>query len=403
MTMAPELYYDPYSYAIDDDPHPIWRRLRDEAPLYYNERLDFYALSRYADVRDASLDHVRFSSAKGSVLEMIQATDAGRPVQEIILFMDPPRHSAFRKLVSRGFTPRRIIGLAAPIRAMVTEMLDELVGRAGFDYVADFGAELPPRVVASLVGVPDEDHQKLREWTDAVLHIDDGATAQGSSAATATAGVELYAYFAEMAADRRARPRDDLVSALLETEVDLPDGTSRPLTDLELLHYIILIASAGTETVARFLGNAAVLLARHPDQRARLVDHPELITNAVEEILRYEAPSPIQARFLTRDVILHGQTVPAGARMALLTNAAGRDERHFPDPDRFDVGRDIENHLSFGWGIHFCVGAALAREEARAALQETLRRWPEWNIDEDRLERVRTGTVRGYARVPISF
>ena len=401
MTIVPELYYDPYSYAIDDDPHPVWRRLRDEAPLYYNEKLDFYALSRYVDVRDASLDHVTFSSAKSSVLETIKAVEAGEPVQEIILFMDPPKHSAFRKLVSRGFTPRRIISLGPTIRAMVTEMLDQFVGSGGFDYVNDFGAELPPRVIASLVGVPDEDHQRLREWTDAVLHLAEGSTAQGS--ADSTAGVDLYHYFAAMAADRRQRPRDDLVSALLETEVELPDGTSRALTDIEVLQYVVLIASAGSETVARFLGNAAVLLARHPDQRARLVDNPALISNGVEEILRFEAPSPIQARSVTRDVVLHGRTVPAGARMALLTNAAGRDERHFPDPDGFDVGREIENHLSFGWGIHFCVGAALAREEARMALQETLRRWPQWTVDEGALERVRTATVRGYAKVPICF
>jgi len=189
----------------------------------------------------------------------------------------------------------------------------------------------------------------------------------------------------------------------VETEVELPDGGSRPLTDVEILQYVMLIASAGSETVARFLGNAAVLLARNPQQRARLVESPELISNGVEEILRYEAPSPIQARSGTKDVVLHDQTVPAGSRLALLTNAAGRDERHFPDPDRFDVGREIENHFSFGWGVHYCVGAALAREEARIALEETLARWPEWTVDEAALERVRTATVRGYSNVPILF
>ncbi len=395
-------YYDPYDYAIDSNPYPIWKQLRDVAPLYYNETLDFYALSRYDDVLRASLDPTTFSSAKGTVLEMIAASKEGAPVMEMMIFMDQPRHTAIRKLSSRGFTPRRMAALETRVRELVTGMLDAFVGSDGFDYVADFGAHLPPRVICSLVGVPDEDNEQVRAWNDDILYLEEGSTEQGGERG-AGAMAAFYEYIGALAAEKRARPQEDLLSVLAGSELELEDGTTRLLSDAELVEYVILVTSAGSETVARFLGNAAYVLAEHPDERRRLVESPGIIPGAVEELLRYEAPSPIQARYVTRDVQYHGTTIPEGARVALLTASAGRDERRFPDGDRFDVGRDNSNHVTFGWGIHFCLGAALARLEARVSLEETLTRFPEWTVDREGLTRVHTSTVRGYSHVPIQF
>jgi cytochrome P450 len=401
-TSASDVYYDPYDYAIDDNPHPVWRRLRDEAPVYYNDKLDFYALSRYDDVLRAHLDTDTFSSAKGDMLETIKASLEGVPPMQIMIYMDPPMHTAMRKLSSRGFTRGRITGLEPKIRAIVTEILDEFVGAGSFDYVEQFGAHLPPRVICELVGIPGQHYTLVRAWMDAITFLPEGETSQGVGPGE-VAMAEFQAYIADLAAVRRAHPQEDLLSVLVEAELDLPDGTARPLTDAELVEYIVLIAGAGSETVARFLGNAATLLALHPDQRRLLVEQPAVIEAAVEEILRYEAPSPIQARYVTRDVTFHDTVLPAGSRAALLTASAGRDDRKFPDADHFDVGRVASHHLTFGWGIHFCLGAALARLEARIALEETLARFPNWEVDVTGLKRIHTSTVRGYSNVPITF
>jgi cytochrome P450 len=388
-------YYDPYDYAIDADPHPVWRRLRDEAPLYRNERHDFWALSRFADVWEASVDWRTFSSARGTVLELMDRL----PEPRSMIFQDPPEHEALRKLVSRAFSPRRIAALEARIRELVVGYLDPLVGSGGFDYVADFGARLPAMVIGSMLGVPAEDQERIRHWTDEVLHRDPDET-DVSARMKAVQG-ELGGYFWRYVQERRRTPRDDMMTDLLEAEIVGDDGGRRRLTDPEVLTFIALLSGAGNETVARLLGWAGFLLGRHPDQRARLVADPGAIPNAIEELLRYEAPSPVQARALTRDVTLHGTVVPAGARVLLLTGSAGRDEREFPDPDRFDVARRIERHVSFGYGIHFCLGASLARLEGRVALEETLRRFPAWTVDEAGSEMVHTSTVRGWARLPI--
>ena len=394
-----ELYYDPYDYAIDEDPHPVWRRMRDEAPLYRNERHDFWALSRFGDVLEASLAHDTYSSAKGTVLEMIQAGES--PVMESILFMDPPLHDQLRALVSRAFSPRRISDLEPEIRKIVRGYLDPQVGSGGFDYVADFGAHVPMMVISSMLGVPEADRDSIREWTDQLLHRDPGET--DAQARIAEVGGRLIGYFGGYVSDRRKTPRDDMMTDLLEAEMEDADGSKRRLSDTELMAFIMLLSGAGNETVARLLGWAGATLARFPAERSKLVERTGLIPNAIEELLRYEAPSPVQARTLLRDVTQHGETAPEGAIVLLLTGSAGRDERQYEDPDRFDAERKIGRHVSFGFGTHFCLGASLARLEARIALEETFARFPTWEVDWDRAKLVHTSTVRGYAELPIRF
>ncbi len=391
-------YYDPYDYAIDANPHPIWKRLRDEAPLYHNEKLNFYALSRFDDVMAACLDTERFSSAYGTVLELMTDEPGESPM---MIWRDPPEHTRLRKLVSRAFSPRRIGELEPRIRKICRSYLDPMQASDGFDYIEEFGAKLPVMVISSLLGVPEEDHDQIRVWTDQLLHREPGEL--HGSRRHEEISQELWGYFARYVADRRLHPTDDMMSTLIDSEIEMPDGSMRKLDDTELLSFIGLLSGAGNETVARFLGWAATALAQFPDERAKLVAEPEGIPNGVEEILRYEAPSPVQARRMTRDVEIHGQTLPEGARLLLLTASAGRDHREYPEPDRLDVARKIDRHVSLGYGLHFCLGASLARLEARVALEETLARFPEWEVDWEATEMVHTSTVRGYAKVPIRF
>jgi cytochrome P450 len=398
---ATELYYDPWDYAIDADPYPIWKRLRDESPVYWNEQHQFYALSRYDDVLQGLLDSETFVSSHGIVLEMIGDDAYDIPM---MIMMDPPAHTRLRKLVSRAFTPRRIAELEHRIRDLCRELLDHVDGEAEFDYIDRFAGVLPPTVILSLLGFPDGRAREFREMTDASLHVEEGETMQagalrrGLVAENGEIANEAFAALPELMDERRREPRDDLISGLVHAEIE-EDGEHRRLTLEEILAFVQLIGSAGTETVARLLGFAAVTLARFDDQRRLLVDTPELIPNAVEELLRYEAPSPIQSRWVARDVELHDTVIPRGSRISLLNGSGDRDERHFDDPDAFDVRRVIDRHLAFGYGTHFCIGAALARLEGKVALEETLRRYPTWEIDESRLERVHTSTVRGYASV----
>lgn len=400
-----EVYYDPWDYAIDADPYPVWRRLRDDAPVYYNEQHDFYALSRYDDVLNGLVDNETFRSGHGIVLEMITP----EPYENIdmMIMKDPPEHTRLRKLVSRAFTPRRIAELEGRITEICGAFLDTVRDQDEFDYIATFAGLLPPTVILALVGYPEGHANQFRELANITLHVEEGSTHQGgmtSMRALLSEGGEIeaeaFAIIPELMEQRRQDPQDDLLSGLVHAQIE-EDGKTRTLTLGEILGFVQLIALAGTETVARLLGFAAVTLARHPDQRKELADDPSLLGNAVEELLRYEAPSPIQSRWVARDLELHGVTIPRGARCALLNGSADRDERHFPDPDRFDIHRDIDRHLAFGYGAHFCIGAAVARLEARVALQETLRRFPTWEIDESRLERIHTSTVRGYTSVPM--
>ncbi len=395
---APDVVWNPLDPSYKAEPHPIWRRLRDEAPLYRDEQYDFWALSRFADVMAASMDPRTFSSAHGTVLEMMSERPVGGGQ---MIFLDQPEHTMLRRLVSRAFTPRRVAGLESQVRALCAELLDAQQGREGFDYVADFGAQLPANVIAMLLGVPESDRPHVRETIDAIFHLEPGAGMVNDLSLQAMA--TLYTYLSGQISERRAHPRDDMLSDLVAAELTEPDGTHRRLTPQEATDFGILLVAAGTETVARLLGWAGAVLADYPDERTALASDPSLIPNAVEELLRFESPSPVQGRWTTASVELHGTTVPAGSKVLLLTGSAGRDERAFPDADRFDVRRHFDQHLSFGYGIHFCLGAALARLEGKVALEETLARFPEWDVDHDRSVFLFTSTVRGYSNLPISI
>jgi cytochrome P450 len=397
MTMqVPALYWDPYEAELDDDPYGVWARLRDDAPVYRNDRYDFWALSRFADVEAAHKDPLTFSSSRGIVLENM---GSDMSALGMLIFLDPPAHTRLRSFVSRALTPRRVAALEGRVRALCAELLDPLVGCGRFDYVQEFAAQLPSRVISSLVGVPPEDQEEQRRLVDELFHIEPDVGTMNQTAATA--GLALITYLGELVAKRTANPQDDMVSDLVRAEITDENGHTGRLTPDECTRFALLLYSAGTETVAKLLGNAAVVLSAHPAQRADLVAHPELLPNAVEELLRYEPPSPVQGRWTTRDVSLHGVRIPQDSKVLLLTGSAGRDERAFPEADRFDVRRTKQHHVSFGYGVHFCLGAALARLEGRVALEETLKRFPTWEIDPGAVTRVHTSTVRGYREVTI--
>jgi cytochrome P450 len=390
-------YWDPYDHEIRKRPYGAWRRLRDEAPVYWNERYGFWALSRFDDVLAASIDHGTFSSAYGITLDNI----GQKPEHPMMIMLDPPEHDVLRKVVSALFTPRAILRLEDRVRDLCVKYLDPFVGSGGFDYVRDFGMRLPVMVISSLLGFPEEDHDALREWSDALLHREEGR--EGPTEEGVEAQKQAWRYYWDAIQARRKNPQDDMVSRILATELEEADGTRRTLTDFEAMAMISLISAAGNETVARHLGWAAVVYADFPGERRKVVENPALVPNAVEELLRFEAPSPTQGRYVMRDVEIHGTVVPAGSKMALLTGSAGRDERHYPDADRFDVERKLDRHVTLGYGAHYCLGAALARLEGRVGLEETLKRFPEWDVDRDRVMLVETNTVRGPASCPIRF
>jgi cytochrome P450 len=392
-----DLYWDPIAPELRDDPYPLWRRLRDEAPVYRNDQLDFYALTRFEDIEAAHRDAETFSSSHGTTLETMSPDpqDTG-----MMIWLDPPRHTTLRKLVSRAFTVRRMTMLEVRIREICAELLDPHVGSGGFDYVQDFSAILPPTVISILLGVPGSERDELRHLVDGVFHVEEGVGIANETSLNALAelGLRLGAHFA----DRRTHPRDDVFTDLVNAEVgDEVTGEPRRLTDEELAGFGILLFSAGSETVARHLGWAASVFDQYPAQRSELARDPGLIPGAIEELLRYEPPSPVNARWTTRDISLHDTTIPADSRVILITGSAGRDERRYPDPDTLDVHRKVDLHMTFGYGIHFCLGAALARREGRIGLEETLRRWPQWTVDRANTEMLYTSTVRGPLRLPL--
>ncbi len=396
--MADELYWDPYDYDLHRDPHPVWGRMMAEAPLYRNEQLDFWAVTRFDDVLHGLVDWRTFSSAQGDQLEVIR----GGPIpdsQNSIIFNDAPYHTSLRRLLSRAFTPRSVSDLEPVIRRFTQELLDEHEGAAAFDYVEDFGSRLPGMVIAAMLGIPESDRDYVRRTTDEQLHREPGERDMERHHRVAA---ELVGYYADQLAERRKKPRDDMMSALLAAEINEDDGSSRKLTDQEAVAFIKLLSSAGNETTAKLIGWIGSSLAEFPAERAKLVQQRELIPNAIEEILRYEPPALCLARVAQRDVTLHGEVVPKGGVVIFIQAATGRDPRQFRDPDRLDVERRIERLLSFGFGPHVCLGAPLARLEARIALEETLARYPEWDVDREGCDIVHTGSaVRGYAKLPI--
>ena len=391
------LAWDPINEKYKADPHPIWKRLRDEAPLYHNEELDFYCVSRFADVDAFSRDNKTFCSSHGTVLEILGPEKVDF---EMMIFMDPPEHTRYRRLVSKAFTPRRMRLLEDDIRAVCVRLLDPLVGRSRFDYVQDFAARVPAYVIASLLGVPPEDRDMVRGWIDESFHLDPEKGMQNEVSFEAMEKVRQYVSAA--LEDRAKKPRDDMFTDLVNGEIVDEDGELRRLTLEQAVNFATLIGSAGTETVARLLGFAAYTFDKNPEQRAEVAADFSLIPNAVEELLRYEAPSPVQSRWCTADVEIHGGRIPANSKVVMITGSAGRDERAFPDADRFDIHRQIDHHLTFGYGIHFCLGAALARTEGRIALEETFKRFPEWSVNLEEAVPLYTSTVRGYTKLPIS-
>jgi cytochrome P450 len=393
---APDLYYDPYDFDIDSDPYPVWRRLRDERPLYYNDRYDFYALSRFDDVEPCLVDWRTYISGRGTVLELIKADMDMMPGS--IIFEDPPSHDVHRSLLSRVFTPRKVAAIEPKVREFCARSLDPLVGAGGFDFIGDLGAQMPMRTIGMLLGIPESDQEAIRDRIDEGLRLEEGTDHDfAGQFEQASPGTEFEEYI-----DWRAEhPSDDLMTELLQAEFEDTDGTRRQLTRQEVLNYVNLLAGAGNETTTRLIGWTGKVLAEHPAQRQELVEDRSLVANAIEELLRYEAPSPVQARYVAEDVEHHGVGVPKGSVVLLLNASGNRDERKFEDPDRFDIHRRIAHHLSFGYGIHFCLGAALARLEGRVALDEVLTRFPSWEVDWDHAVQARTSTVRGWERLPV--
>ena len=388
-----DLYYDPYDFEIDADPYPIWRRLRDERPLYYNERYDFYALSRFEDVERALVDWRTYSSAKGTLLELIRSGMEIPPGS--IIFEDPPDHDLHRSLLSRVFTPRKMNAIEPKVREFCARALDPLVGSGGFDFIRDLGAQMPMRTIGMLLGIPEQDQEAIRDRIDDGLRLEEGKMPDLDLMRDQASAFEEYI-------DWRAKhPSDDLMTELMTATYQDKDGVERTLTREELVSYVNLLAAAGNETTTRLIGWTGKVLAEHPDQRRDLVEDRSLVPNAIEELLRFEPPSPVQARYVTKDVEHHGQVVPEGSVVLLLNASANRDDRKFADGERFDVRRKIDHHLSFGYGVHFCLGAALARLEGRVALDEVLQRFPEWEVDWDNAVQARTSTVRGWEKLPV--
>jgi cytochrome P450 len=388
--------YNPYSGVIQTDPYPTYRWMRDEAPCLYNEQRDFYALSRFADVWDATLDWRTFSSRLGPILE-----NRGEIPGEVmsIIGMDPPRHTRLRNIASRGFTPNRIAALEAEVREIAASYLDPLVGAGGFDIQTEFAVRFPMDVISVLLGIPEADREQIRRWTDLGLERDaDGIPPPEGLEGMARSGE----YMLELLRERRREPREDLISVMAVAEVDDGEGLRR-LRDEEVRAFCGLLAAAGAETTAKLIGNSLVHLFHRPDQRKLLWDDPARIPLAIEELLRFDAPSQFQGRVAERDVELHGVTIPKDARVALVTGAACRDEREFQAPDQLDLSRRPEREIYFGYGQHFCVGKSLARLETRVALEEVANRFPDYQVVESGLTRTYQAHVRGFASVPIEI
>jgi len=381
-TSRSDVYYDPYDFEIDTDPYPIWKRLRDEVPLYYNDKYDFYAVSRFNDVERCLLDVETYRCGRGTVLELIRANIEFPPGN--ILFEDPPLHDVHRGLMSRVFTPKKMNAIEPKVREFCARSLDPLVGAGGFDFVG------------YLLGIPEEDQVAIREQIDEGLRLEEGQAPDMKQAFE-----QAYQMFADYIDWRAEHPSDDLMTQLLTIEFEDEHGVTRRLTRTEVLTYTNMLAAAGNETTTKLIGWTGKVLAEHPDQRRGIARNRSLIPQAIEELLRYEAPSPVQSRYVARDIEVHGQTVPEGSVMVLLNGSGNRDERHFPDGDRFDIHRRIDHHLSFGYGLHFCLGAALARLEGRVVLDEVIQRFPEWEVDWDNAVQARTSTVRGWEKLPV--
>jgi cytochrome P450 len=395
ISAAEELYYDPWNVDLNADPYPMFKRFRDESPLYYNEIHDFYAVSRFEDVNRTLVDNQTFSSARGAVLEIIKSGMEIPP--GMLIFEDPPQHDLHRGLLSRAFTPRKINALEPQVREFTQRCLDPLVGGGRFDFVKDLGAVMPLRVVGMLFGIPEDYQSRFQE--DGLKHVrtERGGQMTDNADGALTDG-QVFADFIDWRSDH---PADDLTTELLNAEFEDETGTRRKLRRDELLIFMNVVAVAGSETTTRLIGWMGKLLAEHPDQRRQLEADRSLLPRAIEEILRFEPPALQGARYVTHDVEFHGAAVPEGSAILALLGAANRDERRFgPDAESFDVTREPRQHLSFGVGAHFCLGNALARIEGRIALDEILNRFPQWDIDLGQAVFSSSSVVRGWDSMP---
>lgn len=392
-----QVVFDPFSDDFFIDPYETYRRLRTEAPVYYNEQYDFYALTRHTDVSAAMKDFESYSSSRGIDLQMVQSDD---PVPPLIIMMDPPAHRRMRSLVNKVFTPRAM----ETQRVMITEQIQRFLGCVDpveFDAVEDFSALFPVEVITRMMGVPAEFRQQVRLWLDLQLAREPGNI--GTSEAGMQAGIETGLMYYNLIQERRAEPQDDMITALISAEVHRDDGTLTSLDDVEIAGFASLLGGAGAETVTKLIGNAVVTFARHRDQWELLQDDRSKIGAAVEELLRYEPPAQYVVRYSMRDVHLHGGVIPAGKPVLLVVGSANRDETAFTDADAFDVERDRAEaqNIGLGYGVHSCLGAALARMESAIALDQLLDFMPEYEVVEDGLRRVAMTNVAGWSNVPV--
>jgi cytochrome P450 len=388
-----DLLFDPYDYEFHHDPYPVYARLRAEAPVYRNEELDFWALSRYSDVAAAFRDFDTFSSANGVMIEpSVWGPEAWKFTSFVA--MDPPRHTRTRAMISRAFTARRVAALEPRIREIGGRYLDAALERGVFDFMADIAARLPMDVISELMGVPESDRPEVRRLADRMLHREEGM--RDVPAAAMEAGLALSEYYLGLLAERRRAPDDDLISALVDA-----DTVGAHLTDDELMAVLFLLVGAGSETTTHLLGSAWYWAWRYPAQRAD--GFGGNITGWIEETLRFDSPAQVVARTAAKDLQLHGARIPAGGRILLLAGSAGRDGQVFPSPDHYDLRRDTSKHINFGNGRHFCLGAALGRLEALVMLEQLVQRVkPGYEIDPDRISRVHSVNVRGFAALPTS-
>jgi cytochrome P450 len=396
LTSAPDrtLYYDPYDVDINADPYPTYALLREEAPIYYNEQYDFWALSRHEDVQKGLVNWQTFSNTRSDILDIIKAGVELPP--GVILFEDPPVHTMHRGLMSRVFTPKRMAQLEDQVRQFCVGCLDPLVGSGGFDIVAALASVMPMRVIGMLLGIPEQDQIAVRNKTDATLRTEPGKPMDVKEEEVANGDM-----FAEYVEWRAKHPSDDLMTQLLNAEFEDQHGETRKLTRQEVLTYTAVIAGAGNETTGRLIGWLAKVLAEHADQRRAVVEDRSLIPKVIDETLRFEPTGHATARYAVQDVDYYGTTVPAGSPVLLIMASANRDPRRYENPDVYDIHRDDIQHLTFGYGLHFCLGANLARLEGRVALDELLNRWPKWEIDYDHIKLAPTSTVRGWEQMPL--
>ena len=396
---AVSVEFDPFSDEYFNDPTEVYRRLRDEAPVYFSERYGFYALSRFADVLAAHRDWQAFSSAHGVDLSTLSQDPKLIKMFRSIIMMDPPEHDRLRALVSRVFTPRAVVRLEPMIREVISGLLAPFEDASDFDVVADFSALFPVEIISRMLGVPEGERQQIRHWLDLGLHREPGRLdplPEGEHAM-----IQMGAYFYELAAEKRKHPADDMLSALTQVTVDRGDGVETGLDDAEIAGFATLLGGAGAETVTKLVGNAAVLFSRNPDQWQKVRRDVEKIPHAVEETLRFLPPSQYQGRFSMEAREYEGGTIPPGFPVLLLTGAATRDPRAFDRADEFDIERPPSVSIGFGHGVHACLGAALARMESRIAIEELAKRWRRLDVDEARLRRVHMSNVAGYSHVPV--